>query len=466
MRRNSNKPKRSTSRGGAMPYNRMRSVADNIKRSQLNSIVRKFPSSRRTIKTTSSEQGGAFPDDSSPSRSTVASSENDGSINHNEAATATTTPATDPNISTVISYQDTEVIECIPARKSTTRRSVLSPVKEDRSVQSSVISIDASAKNDKGGGGGWVGIGFDGEALALSVCSETSSVGHSSNREQYIPNAIDFNRFESDNLPIVEEDKISAVNGGSFINRQSVAQRVLQEVEDLSVDLGVLEDIDSISSVMTKDDAIDLAQRLEMMERQLLELAGETGKVDALRALAKATHNQTRKADSLQRKVRSQEKKITTLTDLCQRLLDRKQQDNALRSTTEQEVVDLKNSRDELTLELHRSESRAEALSEKLRQLEEENAHKSYLLRHSHSEKKSNNQTQVKFNELLKESRRRAEEDRATIKRLELEMKTMAAAHTRSEKRSKSKIGILIEMKCAMEEQIRLLEGNDSSSEE
>ena len=124
-------------------------------------------------------------------------------------------------------------------------------------------------------------------------------------------------------------------------------------------------------------------------------------------------------------------------------------------------IDNLKDSNVELTLKLHRSGSRNEEMTSKvaempkrLREMEEEN-----------SEKNANNQMQSKCNELREESRRRAEEDKATIKKLESEMTAMAVAHARIDKRSKSKIQILIDMKSAMEEQIRFLEGNDSSTE-
>jgi len=341
------------------------------------------------------------------------------------------------------------------------RKSVLAPVMEDKSTtESSAKLIETPIKEDKDRG--WVGIGFDGEAIALSVCSGSpeSTVEPSSLHNQPIPKAIDFKRFESDNLPIVEED-ISIVDCDNFLKERSVARRVLQDVEELSVDLGVLDDMNSISSVVTMEGAIYLAKRLEKMESQLLGLAGETGKMDALHALAKATHKQSKRADSLQRKVGRHEKKISTLNDLCQRLLDGKQQDNALRSTMQKEIDNLKDSNVELTLRLHRSESRSEEMTSKLAempkilcQMEEENCRKN-----------ANNQMQAKCNELREENRLRAEEDKATIKKLESEMTAMAVAHARIDKRSKSKIQILIDMKSAMEEQIRFLEGNGSPTE-
>jgi len=283
---------------------------------------------------------------------------------------------------------------------------------------------------------------------------------------------IDF--FEFENLPIVDEDKISILNSqydDNFFfseNKRPFAQKVLHDIDELSVDLSVLEDIDSITSVMTKEGAVSLAKRLEKMEHQLLELAGETSKVDALKALAKATHEQAKRAEKLQRKTRKQEKKITTLNDLCQRLLNRKRQDSARRSNSKREIDELKESQSELLRELHRSERRNEEqsvkltrMNETLQNLEDENNQKSKLLLQNYSEKNAFAQLQSKYNALRKESQERAKQDEATIKKLENDTKEMKREHSIRERRSKNKIGILVEMKSAMEEQIKLLEGED-----
>eukprot|EP00571_Detonula_confervacea_P005051 CAMPEP_0172322868 /NCGR_PEP_ID=MMETSP1058-20130122/47141_1 /TAXON_ID=83371 /ORGANISM="Detonula confervacea, Strain CCMP 353" /LENGTH=440 /DNA_ID=CAMNT_0013038727 /DNA_START=6 /DNA_END=1328 /DNA_ORIENTATION=+ len=424
------------------------------------------PSPIKHEPTTITATEGEFPADSPRSTTTVAStcgvhhsySVNQTKPNHQSAAA-------------MIPYESHELRDSIIDATSPIKFA-LTPVKEDASYS----KTPAKAKADKSSG--WVGIGFDGEAMALSVCSDSPDtiIGRSSsihNQQQPIPNAIDFKRFESSNLPKVEEDKISiVVNSDKLWNdkRASTARKVLQDVEELSVDLSVLGDAESISSVMTTEDCLNLAKRLEKMERQLLDLAGETNKVDALRALAKATHKQSRRADSLQKKVRSQEKKIRTLDDLCQRLLDGKRQYKALQSTSRKEMNELKDTNANLTMELHGSESRSEELacklsetSERVRRMEEENVQTSRLLLQSYSEKNANHEIQCKFNDLREETRKRAKEDRATIQTLESELAAMLEAHAKKEKRSASKVHILMEMKYAMEEQIRLLEGDDAS---
>ena len=278
----------------------------------------------------------------------------------------------------------------------------------------------------------------------------------------------------------------------------------MQDVEDLSVDLSVLNDFDSIPSVMTKEGAISLAKRLEKMEHQLLELAGQTGKVDALRALAKATQQQAKRAETLQKKVRKQEKKISTLNDVCQRLLEGKREANAARSKSKKEMEEVKDANSRLTSELHKSEERNEEMAsqlaymtERLRKMEEGNVLKSKFLLRSFSPKKSANNAPVSFNtsstmllrrfnsqsntmvhsnkmttaqpnkisELLQEKNsHRAAQDAATILKLEAKIHGMEEDHAKKEKRSRRKIRILAAMKTAMEEQIQLLEGEDDDS--
>lgn len=430
MRRNSNKSKRLSTPSGV--FNRRRSSGTGDKKAnQSNSFIGTFP--RSPSRKGKSKSVAASPDPDSP-LSTVESSENGSSITNETAAV--------PSASADRRDDRTDA-------GSANRKSVLSPVNEDRTVQSS----PAKAKSvEPDGGGAWLGTGFDGEALALS--------------DPTLPDAINFQRFQSDDLPVVEEHKIAAENNGKFLRERTLASRVRQDVEDLSVDLSVLEDVDSICSVMTRDNAVDLAKRLERMERQLLQSAGETGKVDAMRALANAADRQARKTEHLQRKARRQSKQITTLNDLCERLLDRRKKEDATRPTTQtqREIDELRNESDGLALELHRSESRNEEMAERLRRSEEDNAKQKSRLRSHGRDRKASAQLQEKLDALREESRRRAAKDEARIRKLESEITTMAAAHARSERRSNAKIEILVEIKTAMEEQIHLLEGNDDSS--
>ena len=344
---------------------------------------------------------------------------------------------------------------------------LLSTVKEDKS----------SDEEYKNGCGEWVGIGF-GESLALSVCSESPETinppnqnSNSTIHDKHIPRSIDFKRFDnSDKLPKLEEDKISTDRRASNVlgmkAQQSVA-KVLHNVDELSVDLSLLGDLESVTSAMTKEDCVDLAKRLEKMEMQLLSLAGQTSKADAMRALAKSVHAQSKRANALQKKVKKQEKKISTLNDMCERLMESKRQSKIIQSTMQKEINDLKEMNSCLSLAFHESTAENDELTSKLRKAQGENVEKSKLLLQSYSETTSaSNEIKSKYNELSKESQRRAEEDKTIIQKLEADMKAMVKAHARKERRSERKVQILVEIKSALEQQIHLLEEGEGGSDD
>jgi len=415
-------------------------------------------------------------------------------------------------------------------------------------VMEGCAACETNPPRDEGKRKGWVGIGLGGETIALSVMSggsespESVIVSRGAGREEdvqqeNIPAAIDFERFEPHNLPKVKKKTtmvdingafplVNAAHGNNNNNnkgthllrrsKRSVARKVLHDVEELSVDLSVIEEdggVESIASVMTKDDCVDLAKRLQGMERQLLDLAGETPKEDAMRALARAVHRQSQLAKSLQRKLRSREEKIGTLEDLCGRLLDRRKrrdddEEEVLRSSSSaREIREARDANAQLTLELRRSEMRVEELEARLagmmsdghRGVEEECARRSRPLwqsynsegghdnavvvadnnttNNSHNSRdkynstndEENDRSQVGYEELKQQSCERVAEDAgATVRKLEKEMASMAEAHAKKERRSKNKIWILMEIKSAMEEQIRLLEekGKDEKADD
>lgn len=330
----------------------------------------------------------------------------------------------------------------------------------------------------------WVGIGVDGETMSLSVCSNSVDSSAVSSacflRSQNIPKAINVQRFEPDNLPCVGEGEISTANADTFLKSRSLlTQRVLQDVEELSHDLSRLEDAESVASVITKEEAHDLSKRLGEMEQQLLDLAGEThGKTDAIRALAKVTCKQGKIVESLQKKTKKQEKKITTLTDLCQRLMHRKRQDKTAQAAMRRDMEKFHVAMAETKLQLRQSEARSRVLTSelaatttKLNQREEESVQKSRLLLESYSnpsagekscDSESARRWQAKYGYLREEGRLRAVRDGDTIRHMESQMTAMVNAHEKDKRRGEKKVEILMEMKAALEEQIQLLEGNDS----
>ena len=122
----------------------------------------------------------------------------------------------------------------------------------------------------------------------------------------------------------------------------------------------------------------------------------------------------------------------------------------------------LKNDIDTLKDKLYESEVYNQELLSKLHKAEEENVKKSRLLLQSYSE--HNQEMKQKYNELKSESQRRADNDNITIQTLKSQMVDMAEVHSRKEKRSEQKVQILLQIKTALEEQIRLLEEEDDAS--
>ena len=363
------------------------------------------------------------------------------------------------NTSHHISYESDELITSIDDRSPT------STSRRDNTLYYSCIT-DNSSEEEVNNSNRWVGRGVGGKELQLSVCSispETivsTEKSTKKKRQSFIPRSINFQQQPSSaarnsKLPMLEENKIVNLDIlGKKVKR--VSSRVLQDVEELSVDLSILSDVDSVASAMTKESVVNLADRLEKMERQLLDLAGvKTTKTDALRALAKSTHKQSKRANSLQKKLVKQEKKISTLNDMCDRLMDSNRRSKVVKSK-------LKNDVDTLKDKLYESEVYNQELLSKLHKAEEENVKKSRLLLQSYSE--YNQEMKQKYNELKSESQRRADNDNITIQTLKSQMVDMTEVHSRKEKRSEQKVQILLQIKTALEEQIRLLEEEDDVS--
>ena len=325
----------------------------------------------------------------------------------------------------------------------------------------------ASATGDGGGGGGggrgggrrrgrrgWAGVGF---GRPISVVDEFDDAP----RRRV--------RLGDDALAaaVVEEDEA----GG--------------EGEELSLDSCPLFRADdagsiaSISSGMTKRGRVDLARRLGRIESGLLEGAGETTREDAFRALASVARRQAKRVESLRRKADGQERKIGVLLALCEKLSTANRESAALRSSARAETDALLRENARLAEELRGSEvanaglgARVAEMSERLRRMEEENVRVSRMLLDSYSSSadgdvgdprgRSGRQTphrRSEFDDLRDEYRRRAEGDRAEIERLGSEIARMKELHARREGRSERKVALLMEIKSAMEEQIRYLEG-------
>lgn len=351
--------------------------------------------------------------------------------------------------SSVVPFESHEILDTTPDRSSS------SSVEDDEGV--------------------WVGIGC-GEALTLntSACSESpleSHLGKYSNRNHHhqFPKAIDFQIFESDNLPRVDENRTPNIDSEIPQKKPFVERVGTESVAELSTELSIMEN--SIASVVTKEGCIDLAKRFEKMEHILMERAGETSRSDALRALAHATHKQSKRADLLQKKVNKQEKNNSELNLLCQKLMAGMTKNNRAQSDLKLELNELNRKNAGYRTELHRYKSlnkdlksKVDELSEKVRNLEEENNKKSQLLLHGYSEKKANTQLQKEIAELRMESSRRANADMATIEELQSELTQLRKTHAIKEKQSDKKIQILMEIRSALEEQIVLLEEDESGS--
>jgi chromosome segregation ATPase len=249
--------------------------------------------------------------------------------------------------------------------------------------------------------------------------------------------------------------------------------------------------IASISSAVTREGCIDLARRLGRIESGLLEAAGESTRSDAFRALAKAARRQAKRADSLGRKACRQERKIDVLEALCEKLMTTIRENATLRSSMRAEMDALGRENARLVEKLRTSEAynagmnaRAKEMSERLRRMEGENVRVSRLLLDSYSSSanhdddgdpprgRSGEETtdprRSEFDEPPRDeySRRRAEGDRAEIDRLGSEMARMIELHARREGRSERKVALLMEIKSAMEKQIRFLEGGGEDEDD
>ena len=235
--------------------------------------------------------------------------------------------------------------------------------------------------------------------------------------------------------------------------------------------------IASISSAVTREGCIDLARRLGRIESGLLEAAGEPTRSDAFRALAEAARGQAKRADSIGRRARRQERKIDVLEALCEKLMTTNREDATLRSSMRAEMDALGRENARLVEKLRASEAhnagmnaRAREMSERLRRMEGENVRISRLLLDGYPSSANDDDggdprgrsgettTGPRLSE-FDEYRRRAEGDRAEIDRLGSEMARMIELHARREGRSERKVALLMEIKSAMEEQIRFLEG-------
>ena len=224
--------------------------------------------------------------------------------------------------------------------------------------------------------------------------------------------------------------------------------------------------------------------RLGRIESGLLEAAGESTRSDAFRALAKAARRQAERADSLGRKACRQERKIDVLEALCEKLMTTNRENATLRSSMRAEMDALGRENARLVEKLCTSEAhnagmnaRAKEMSERLLRMEGENVRVSRLLLDSYSSSANHDDdgdpprgrygetTGPRLSE-FDEYRRRAEGDRAEIDRLGSEMARMIELHARREGRSERKVALLMEIKSAMEEQIRFLEGGGEDEDD
>eukprot|EP01082_Thalassiosira_pseudonana_P002833 g2869.t1 g2869 contig12:953095-954884(-) len=381
----------------------------------------------------------------------------------------------------------------------------------------------------------WQGIGLDGDEISLNV-SEDSTLGLSPmpvtpgdsvspltersastslfRRGRSIrPASIDYEKhaitdvvYETKSRGSVATLESRNKHLDSKPKQRSICNELMAELDGLSSKLSVVDlDDDSLVS-FSKERCVDLARRLEKMEIQLLELVGESStkkiqsvstnatQADALKALIRAADFQRKRADALKKKVKFQEKKITTLNALCESLLDNKEQSLIAQSELKEETEEISLTITSLQRRLRKSDSYNDELKLKLEEvvmrasrLETEGNEKSrsmlrleelLLASYAENEKIQNDLEgciaqmsdsvlevfspskvvpQDHYN-LQDESKRREEEDKATILQLQTAISTMKVSHERAEKLSESKINILIEMKLALEEQVRLLE--------
>lgn len=252
--------------------------------------------------------------------------------------------------------------------------------------------------------------------------------------------------FDSSSLPVVKEGDDDPTQIPDEL------QRVRQDVDELSINVSAFESNKSMTSAMTRESYVELAERLERLQNDLLCLAGDDAnskshytKSDAMRALAKAAHRQARKSENLSKKVKALRK---TNKKIASQLFEATESNR-----------DLLHTNIELTRELKRAETKAAdldltvaTLKTKLSKLETENVDKSRQLLHlwnsSSSSKRPPSQTVQKCNE---------------IRILKDEMARMEALHRAKEKRSAEKIAIL--RRRSFEKKNRYLEEDDQDSE-
>ena len=321
----------------------------------------------------------------------------------------------------------------------------------------------------------WVGTGLDGEVMSLSASCDSRD-SPSPLRGRSIPEAINFQTFEVESLPVVGEDETSTVDADTFSRSRSVTHKVWQDLEELSADLSVFGDTECLSSAMTKEETVDLAKRLSAMETQLLRLAGKSdSKTDAMRALLQLARRQEKKAAALREKARKQKGHLRTLAALCRRLTDRLSHERTERATARRERAALRAALADGARELRQSEERRAASSAALAAAQARLGHMEgasvrqsrRLLRSLAGGPVPADDARVRrddrLRELREEERRRAARDAAAIGALEARTAALEEAHAESRRESQRKIDILMEMKAEMEEQVRLLETDESN---
>ena len=298
--------------------------------------------------------------------------------------------------------------------------------------------IDDDGTSEDAGECKWAG-SFAGEKLFISPELQDRPVQVSTYEERGpVPRSI---AFDSSSLPVVIEVDDDPTQ------TQDELQRVRQDVDELSLNVSALESNKSIVSAMTRESCVELAERLERMQNDLLCLAGDDAsgkshytKSDAMRALAKAARNQARKSRHLSREVKALRKSNNKLAsqlfeenesnrDLCcQNIELTKQLDHA-----ETKAADL--------------ESTVTTLRTKLSQLETENVHRTRQLLQSWNISSSSKRPSSHNVQECDE-----------IRMLRDKLARMHDSHRAKEERSADKIVILKDINHGLLEKIRYLE--------
>jgi len=265
-----------------------------------------------------------------------------------------------------------------------------------------------------------------------------------------VPRAIAFDS----SLPVVKEiddDQTSQTSDALQL------QKVRQDVDELSIDVSAFESNKSMASAMTRESCVELAERLERLQNDLLCLAGDDAnsqsrytKSDAMRALAKAAHHQARKSKHLSKEVKALRK---TNNKLASELFEATES-NRNRWNANLELTEQLNQTRTKTADL---ESTVTMLKTKLNRLETENVDKTRQLMQSWNSRTLSHRPSsptVQENQYCDE-----------IRMLKEEMARMEALHRAKEKRSTDKIAILNEIKHGLLEKIRYLEEEDDDQE-